>query len=220
MGSPPLFRMPPREVLEPNGPDDPLPYYYMPLVGRIFRARMEQALGLLEPPYGKILEVGFGSGVMLPSLSRMGDHVFGIDLQSDAPRVQRAMAGLGVRCRLKQGSLMDYEFPAEGFDLIVAVSVLEHIRDLAPVFAKFNRLLKSDGQLLVGMPRVDRFMEKAFAVIGFENIEKYHVTDRKTCISQASPWFRLSKSAHLPSWLPDCVGIYFNMLFEKRSGIV
>ncbi len=211
-----LFLLPEEGVLEPNGRDDPLPYYYKPLVGRIYRARIEQGLSMLNPPYGAILEVGFGSGVLLPSLCRMGEFVAGVDLQSDPEKTGRVMERLGARCTLKRGDLRDDIFEGRKFDLIVAVSVLEHIHDLEPVFQRFFELLNPEGQVLVGMPRVDRFMEKAFAVIGFKGIEEHHVTDYKTCITKAEKRFNLEDRGHLPSWLPESMGLYFNMLFRKR----
>ena len=211
-----LFLLPEERVLEPNGRDDPLPYYYKPLVGRIYRARIEQGLSMLNPPYGAILEVGFGSGILLPSLCRMGEFVAGVDLQSDPEKTGSVMERLGARCTLKRGDLRDDVFEGRKFDLIVAVSVLEHIHDLEPVFQRFFELLNPEGQVLVGMPRVDRFMEKAFAVIGFKGIEEHHVTDYKTCITKAEKWFNLEDRAHLPPWLPEYMGLYFNMLFRKR----
>lgn len=212
-----LFLLPAEGVLEPNGQDDPLPYYYKPLVGRIYQARIEQGLSMLRPPYRSILEVGYGSGVLLPSLRSMGDFVAGVDLQSDPEKTGRVMEQLGVHCALKQGDLRDDLFEQKKFDLIVAVSVLEHIHDLEPVFMRFAELLNPGGHVLVGMPRVDRFMEKAFALIGFKGIEEHHVTDYKTCIKKAEKWFEVENSAHLPSWLPASLGLYFNMLFRKRD---
>ncbi len=212
-----LFHLAPEGTLTPNGPDDPLPYYYMPVIGRIFHARIEQALSLIRPPYESILEAGYGSGILLPSLARIGDSVSGIDLQSDPVEVGRAMSRLGVDCRLEQGDILDDIFPEQSFDLIVSISVLEHIRDLEPVFRQFYRLLRPSGNLLIGMPRVDKFMEKAFAMIGFADIDRHHVTGYRTCIDEACRRFELECMTHIPSMLPVSTGIYFNMLFQKRE---
>jgi len=213
--SAPLFSLPEKGQLEPNGPDDPLPYYYRPLVGRIYKARIEQGLSMLNPPYNAILEVGYGSGVLLPSLYRMGQFLGGIDLDSDPEKTTQVMKNLGVSCILKRGDLRDNMFRDRKFDLIVAVSVLEHIHDLGRVFRCFHEMLNTGGHVLIGMPRVDKFMEKAFSIIGFKGIENHHVTDYKTCIRAASQWFEMEKKTHLPSWLPKQAALYYNMLFKK-----
>lgn len=211
-----LFLLPPEGSLDANGPDDPLPYYYKPLLGRIYRARIEQALAMLHPPYSSILEVGYGSGILIPSLVMMGDFVAGVDLQSDPGKTADALQRLGVHCVLKKGDLRDDLFPGQTFDLIVAISVLEHISEPGPVFNRLYELLNPEGHLLVGMPRVDRFMEKAFAAIGFAGIEKHHVTDPWTCIRAARQGFEMVQKAHLPSWLPERAGVYYSMLFRKQ----
>ncbi len=212
-----MFHLPPKGALRPNGPADPLPYYYAPVVGLLYRQRIEQGLSMLSPPYGSILEVGYGSGVLLPSLCRIGDYVAGVDLNSDPHEVTTAVSRLGAECELKKGNLLHDLFGNQRFDLIVAFSVLEHIEDLGPVFAMFHQLLMPSGHLLVGMPRVDKFMEKAFVAIGFRHIEEHHVTDYRTCLDQASQWFDLKRFSHMPSWLPECAGIYFNMLFVRKD---
>ncbi len=211
----PLFRLPPAGTFQANGPDDPLPYYYKPLTGSIYRARIEQALSLLSPPYGNILELGYGSGILLPSLCAMADSVAGIDLTSDPKQVQAALDAQGVQCHLVQGDVADDFFKEESFELIVAISIFEHISDLQPVLKRMHALLRPSGRLLVGMPRVDKLMAKAFSLIGFSNINDHHVTDYKTCIKTAAGSFNLLSLSHIPALMPLSAGLYFNMLFEK-----
>ena len=213
--SAPLFQLPPQGIFQANGPDDPLPYYYKPLVGGIYRARIEQALSLLRPPYDTILELGYGSGLLLPSLCALGNSVSGVDLQSDPEKIYPGLKMAGVECTLIQGDVADDSFAPESFDLIVAISIFEHISDLVPVFERMHTLLRTSGQLLVGMPRVDHVMTRAFALIGFGNIDDHHVTDYKTCKQVAGEKFELVASTHLPSLAPEACGLYFNMLFQK-----
>ena len=148
----PLFQLPEQGIFQANGPDDPLPYYYKPLVGSLYRARIEQALSLLHPPYDSILELGFGSGILLPSLCALGKSVSGVDLQSDPTKINSCLEKLGQSCNLIQGDVSDDYFKEESFDLIVAISIFEHISDLAPVFDRMHSLLRPSGQLLVGCP--------------------------------------------------------------------
>ena len=212
-----LFRLPDEGLFQPNGPDDPLPYYYKPLVGSIYRARIEQALSLLTPPYGAILELGYGSGILLPSLCAMSTSVSGIDLTSDPEQVRMNLDKLGLHCSLVQGDVADDFFEEECFDLIIAISIFEHIGNLSPVLDRMYSLLRPSGQLLVGMPRVDRLMEKAFSLIGYSNINEHHVTDCKTCIQAAKKQFELIASSHIPPVVPQFAGLYFNMLFQKAG---
>ncbi len=210
------FILPPQNVFQPNGKDDPLPYYYNPSVGWLYRARIEQGLSLLEPKYENILEIGFGSGIVLPSLCRLGEKVHGIDLESDPERVQESLKEMGCQCTLLKGDISTAEFSNSSFDLVVAFSILEHIHDLGMIMDALQTIITPGGHLLIGMPRVDTFMAKAFKIIGFRNIENHHVSTRADCIDAGRQHFLIEKSVHLPTFFPESAALYYNMLFRKR----
>lgn len=212
------FHLPTQGVLKPNGIDDPLPYYYKPAIGRLYRARIEQTLSLLTPPYGTILEIGYGSGILLPSLCKMGASVYGVDLQTDPVTMQAPLRKLGISCSLSKGDIADLHFDHDGFDLVVAISVFEHIADMMPVMERIRELLRSSGQLLIGMPRVDKLMEMAFPLIGYNNIGHHHVTNYKKVLNLARSDFRLIGRSHTPNFFPGSLALYFSMLFQKEHG--
>ena len=211
------FIIPEASTLLPNGPDDPLPYYYKPLIGKIYRARIEQALSLLTPPYKSILEIGYGSGILLPSLCKMSQSVFGIDLQANPERLKEPLNKLGIRCTLIQGDIADKHFGEGVFDLIVAISIFEHIAELGSRIEQIEKLLCPSGQLLVGMPRVDKYMNSAFRIIGHKNIDQIHVTDHKQLIKAASRYFNLIDTLRLPKGFPATLCLYFSLLFKKKA---
>ena len=66
----------------PNDEHDPLPYYYRPLTGWLYRKRLTMALSLLPPrtPRQHVLEVGVGSGILIPTLSAAFGSYTGTDL--------------------------------------------------------------------------------------------------------------------------------------------
>lgn len=212
----PCFTLPKQGIFLPNGTDDPLPYYYKPLIGKIYCARIEQALALLTPPYKSILELGYGSGILLPTLCKMSSSVSGIDHNTDPKQLNVILAKMGIDCTLIRGDIANNYFQDESFDLIVAISIFEHIADLTPVLERINILLRPKGHLLVGMPRVDLFMDKAFRFIGYNNINDHHITDYKQCRFAAKKHFNLIHTTRLPNYFPTSLSLYFNMLFEKK----
>ena len=60
------LQLPPEGVLRPNDAHDPLPYYYHPWVGWLYRHRLQMGLDLLPAGGRRVLEVGVGSGVLVP----------------------------------------------------------------------------------------------------------------------------------------------------------
>ena len=209
------FKVPPKGSLEPQGREDPLAYYYRPFVGFLYRARIEQAIALLSPPYESILELGYGSGILLPTIASLGKTVSGIDMAADPQRVMSNVKKLGANVSLVQGDICDVSYPEECFDLVVAISVLEHIRNFELVIHRVFHILKPGGHFLVGIPRVDTLMKIAFPLIGYFDIKEHHTTDYREFLKQAEKLFKLKRFVNLPSWVPRCLSLYFNMLLSK-----
>jgi hypothetical protein len=116
---------------------------------------------------------------------------------------------------LTKADILTVDYPPNCFDLIVVISVFEHILDLNPIINRLYGFLSQKGQLLVGMPRVDNFMKRVFPLIGFNNIEAHHVTNYKQLIKASEGLFCLQKFVSMPSGVPEFAGLYFNMLFSK-----
>ena len=74
------LRLPPRGTLRPNNEVDPLRFYYRPLVGRVFRARIDAGLALLDGlRFERLLEIGYGSGLLMPTLATIARELHGAD---------------------------------------------------------------------------------------------------------------------------------------------
>ena len=209
--------LPPEGTLEAQDKEfDPLPYYYRPITGPLYRKRIESGLSLLRPPYRRILEIGYGSGVTLPTLSQMGGELWGIDTLSVPDLVAKRLKKISVQARLVQDDICHWPYDGEPFDLVVAFSVLEHIADPVAVLGRIAGLLRPSGTLLVGMPRVDKAMSALFPLIGYRGIEKHHVTTFREVCRSAQSHFTLDTLRVFPCWCPLWAGLYFNMLFLKR----
>lgn len=210
------LRLPDKGTLAPNNEDDPLKYYYVPLVGRLYISRINITLRLLDRPnFSKVLEIGYGSGVLLPTLSRLSDEVYGVDLASDPEAVSKRLANLDCYPKLSYGVPDRLLFDDNSLDLVVAVSVLEHIRPIEPFLAEIYRVLKPSGYLLVGMPAVNKTMQYLFAAIGFSGIEQHHVTSPEEMQQAASLMFQQKAVSWMPGFLPSNLYLYKSFCFEK-----
>lgn len=211
------FHLPPKGLFLPNHEiEDPLPYYYKPLTRYLYRKRIQLGLDLLSTEiFENVLDFGYGSGLLFPSLARFSGNLYGIDLVSDPILVQSILDKINIKADLKKGDISDAGYPSEYFDLIVCFSVFEHISDPDTILSEMYRILKPGGQLLVGMPRVDKSMEKLFTFIGYKNIEQFHVCTHVDFLQSANKYFMLKMRNRLFGFLPEKLGLYFNMLFEK-----
>jgi SAM-dependent methyltransferase len=213
------FHLPPRGALPPNNEVDPLKYYYAPLIGRVFRARIELGLQLLEGRFARLLEVGYGSGLLLPTLRTLCDRLDGVDLSSEPEVVRPALGRLGITVdELRQGDVCALPFEDGRFDGVVAFSILEHLRapELGRALAEVARVLEPGGRFLVGCPAVHKGMNLAFSAIGFRGIEQHHFSSIDDVLAAARPYFTEEKRATLPRGVPLGWAPYGAVLLRRQ----
>jgi SAM-dependent methyltransferase len=202
-----------------NGPTDPIEYYKRPLIGRLFRERINRGLRLLpEQRFSRVLEVGYGAGAVQLALAGSADELHGIDLDADPESVTQLLAARGVRSQLLRGSVYALPYSDRYFDLVVSFSVFEHLHEYPKALAEVQRVLAPGGLFLLGMPSVNKLMEAGFHAIGFGDINDHHVT---TPAQVEAAWpqsgLRLVKSSFLdfPPRLPLSVRLYHTWLLQR-----
>jgi len=162
--------------LPKSGPTDPIEFYRRPLLGYLFRERINMGLRLLGGGrFDRVLEVGFGAGAVLFALAPAARELYGIDLDADPEQARAVVARRGVRADLRNGNV--YELPYEDafFDLVVSYSVFEHLHEYQRALGEVARVLRPGGRFLLGMPAVNKLMEWGFRAIGFRGIGDHHV---------------------------------------------
>jgi SAM-dependent methyltransferase len=107
---------------------------------------IEIARARTAPP-GRVLEIGFGTGAFLLHLQSKGFDCWGVERRSahDAALSQRGLT-------IVNGDLGD--LPAEHFDLVCAMDVLEHLTkdQLLDTLESVHRILKPGGRFLARFP--------------------------------------------------------------------
>jgi SAM-dependent methyltransferase len=210
-----------REVPK-NGPTDPIEFYRRPLVGWLFRERINLGLRLLpDRRFGKALELGYGAGALQLALSGAVDELHGIDLDADPKVVEAILLRQGRAAHLVQGSIYELPYADASFDLVVCFSVFEHLTEYARGLAQVARVMKPGGLFLLGMPSVNGMMEAGFQLIGFKGIEDHHVTTPEAVVRAFGPaGLRVAKRAFLdvPAPAPLGLRLYHTWLLEKAGG--
>jgi len=101
-------------------------------------------------PACRLLEIGCGTGELLPHLVRRGHTVVGYETSPEMVALARiAVPGVGVRSSIVSSSA---NFAAEPFDGIVALEVLEHIEDDRAALAEWTSWVRPGGFLLLTVP--------------------------------------------------------------------
>lgn len=205
--------------LPKNGPTDPIEFYRRPLVGWLYRERINRGFGLLPArKFERALEVGYGAGAVQLALSGTVNELHGLDLDADPVPVRELLKSKGASADLRQGSVLELPYPDQHFDLACSFSVFEHLTEYKKALGEVLRVLKPGGLFLLGMPSVNKLMEAGFLAIGFKGINDHHVTTpQEVAASFESVGFRLQKARYLdfPADAPLGLRLYYNWLLEK-----
>lgn len=126
-----------------------------PVTDRVYSNKGNPPLiDLLGKGCNRLLDIGCGAGdnAGLIKFSHPECDVFGITHSAvEAELAQRHM----TRCWVLdiEDNLPD-DLAHQSFDVLIFSHVLEHLRDPAVVLARFSRLLRSGGQVLIAVPNV------------------------------------------------------------------
>ena len=213
----PHLKLLPRGQYRGVNSDDPLRYYYWPVVGRMYRRRVE--LCLHECRGGRrVLEVGFGSGLSFLNLNDLYDEIHGLDLTASVEEVQAVFDRLGIRTHLRTGNVLRMPYEADTFDTVLLISVLEHLQpvELEIAFGEIRRVLKPGGQLVYGAPVERPFMATMFRLLGYD-IRQAHFSTEQQIAAAAGHLFRRERLIQMKS-MPPLFGVIYEVgNFVKSS---
>jgi ubiquinone/menaquinone biosynthesis C-methylase UbiE len=143
----------PEDALLKTGDVDHADWNYRPLLGSISRTRFRLVVSLLGGErVGRLLEIGYGSGVFMPELARLSEELYGIDIHQMPEPVAESLRRFSIEARLFSGSVTAMPFEESFFDRVVAVSALEFVSDIDAACREIKRVLKPNGSLIVITP--------------------------------------------------------------------
>jgi 2-polyprenyl-3-methyl-5-hydroxy-6-metoxy-1,4-benzoquinol methylase len=148
-----------------------------PVINWLFWQRLRKVMEYTQrpTPYEHVLDFGCGSGVMLPYLSQISSQVTALDIDLLPLESVQAYIPLATNVKVKEATKNNIsDLPANSFDLIIALDVLEHVKDLPFTLNKLLALLKQDGQLIVSGPTENILYRMGRKLAGPEYSGVYH----------------------------------------------
>ena len=144
-----------------------------------FRRRFERIARLIERVLpsspARVLDAGCGAGVFSRFLASRGYNVTAFDASPEMIERAREISsssaptpieggGWGV-VEFQNSTIENFDSPAESFDAILSLSMLEYVDDDEAAIEKFHRLLKKDGILIVSVPNRRGILRKIEGVV-------------------------------------------------------
>jgi len=190
-----------------------------PFLRHFFIKRLKEIIKLIpDRQYQSILDVGTGVGFFLPTLSLLGEKVIALDNTSIVEAVKYMLAKRDIsNVEVCRADIKEIPFDSESFDLIIATSVLEHVKDLDSAFIELKRVLKKDGTLIIGYPIENKF------IVFLRKIEAYLRPNLNKAVSQELE--TNSERGHLSNYLEikNQAKKHFNIeenIFLKALGLL
>jgi 2-polyprenyl-3-methyl-5-hydroxy-6-metoxy-1,4-benzoquinol methylase len=161
-----------------------------PFINRLFWQRLRKVMEHISRPvpYESILDFGCGSGVMLPFLSQISKQVTAGDV--DILPLERMRKYIPLQSNVKIFDLRKTkitDLPKNSFDIIIALDVLEHVKDLQSTVNELLSLLNANGQIVISGPTENILYKVGRKLAGPEYSGDYHergIAEIKTHISQ------------------------------------
>lgn len=206
--------IPPRHLMTKTNDEDPVFFHYYPIVRIVYRKRLKNTLSLIpqEKKFKNILEIGYGSGIFLPTLAACADKVTALDIHPETIAVQKLLNwyNLSSRVDLVSGDIMKMPFPDNAFDCCVIVSTLENIENSGQAVAEIARVVKPDGDIIISFP-VENFITDALFRIAGEDPRKIHPSNHKYIFEYLNKNFSITRTIHFPSFIPLNMSLYVSL---------
>src|SRR5262249_64841 len=127
---------------------------------------------LRDRPPGRILDVGCSGGLLAEQMRALGHHVVGLD-NVEIPEV-RGRVDTFVHGDLEDGITAEV---GDGFDVVVAADVIEHVRRPDMLLQQMARVLAPNGELLVSTPNFGHWYPRIRVVTGTFGYDRRGILD-------------------------------------------
>ncbi len=148
-----------------------------PVINWLFWQRLHTVMNYIgrNGPFAQTLDFGCGGGVMLPFLADASERVVAADvdllplekIQKYLPLPANVEVCDAVKSPIRQ-------LPASEFNLIIALDVLEHVKDLSGTLNDLLGLLKPGGQMVISGPTENILYRLGRKLAGPEYSGTYH----------------------------------------------
>ena len=202
------FRLLPPAAFVRTGPVDHGDWNYRFPLGPISRRRLALATKLLPARVGRLLKIGYGSGVHMPHWATKTDVLFGIDPHPHAEEVAAVLKAHGVVATLTSGSAEAMPYPDGHFDCALAISALEFIPDLDAACKEVRRVLRPDGRFVVVTPGRSPVVDVGLRVLTGKSAKTDYGDRRAAVVPTLTKYFDVEKTASFPWLVSELVCLY------------
>lgn len=140
----------------------------------------------------KILDLGCGTGAMAKEIEAIGEY-YGVDVSERAVNLCKKR---GIK-NIEQGDALCIPHANDQFDVVLALDVIEHVKDDIGAIAEMRRVLRSGGTVIVTVPAF-KFLWGPTDIF-FHHYRRYRLHELKSKIERSG--FSVFKSSYFNTFL-------------------
>jgi SAM-dependent methyltransferase len=200
----------PRDALLKTSDLDQADWNFRPVLGWVQRLRLRSVAAVLAatPRGARLLEVGYGSGLLVPQLARAADEVFGADVHLEAAGVAATLAVHGSPARLLRAAACALPYRDASFDSVIAVSTLEFVPDVEAAVGEIVRVTRPGGRIVVVNPGQSALLDLGLRVLTGERAEDTFQGRRGLVVPALRSRARILEMQTLPAGIGRILPLY------------
>ena len=149
-----------------------------PVIEHVFWKRLQLAYEFaIKNNSEAVLDFGCGSGVLSYALAGICKKVVALDIETAPLNMIKEKIAFPSNIEFLDKDIATIDFKDQKFDLIIALDVLEHVKDLDFYIEQFKKILAPSGAILVSGPTENLFYKIGRKLAGNKFTGDYHVTD-------------------------------------------
>jgi SAM-dependent methyltransferase len=184
------------------------------------RLRCAQTADLMQQyvqdPDSRIVDIGCGSGALLAVLQERGfRNGLGVDPSPGCAQAAASLHGVEVMV----GTISTAPQPADPYDFLILIGVMEHIRDLDMAVTQLHGLLQDGGRVFLEVPDAGRFTASADAP--FQEFSVEHInffSTRSLSNLMGLRGFQEVATGHVIRNANELTGVVAYGVYEKQPG--
>ena len=171
-----------------------------------------------------VLEIGCGHGHHLLYGSNLYTRYIGLDIEY---KFLRTLKDRFPGKMVVNGDAYALPFRNASFDCVISVYNFEHLRHLAESLAEIRRVLKSDGELVVGIPAEGgfvyglgrrltskRYMERKYGIDYNAIVRWEHWNTCREVVEEIAHQFSIRSVRYLPFFIPS---VHLNVIVVLKA---
>jgi len=202
------IEIPDKIYLKKTGEVDYYNWNYQFPISLIQKYRFKRIVDLLgERRYPSLLEVGTGSGVFLPELSKHCETLYACDIHDHYEHIDALCDHYHIaNYKINRQNIENTNYPDSSFDVIIAVSVLEFVKNIRNAIDEIKRILKPCGIFITICPMQNSLLDSFLAFYSNKKPSEEFGNSRKLVTKIIQENFKVLKMGYmLPivgKWFP------------------